>query len=147
MESAAISSREDPVKLLTNLREAKRTVLRRRTSERFSGGVWGTFWDSLLLEELVRVDGLVVHWWRLLEGRWSPRGGGGGVEERGSSATAPGERERGGGSELNWIARDGGKEGEKPRRETEGGEGVAHGPSRSRKEEKWHSQNIKSKLY
>lgn len=38
----------------------------------------------------------------------------------------------GGGSELNWIARDGGKEGEKPRRETEGGEGVAHGAERKK---------------
>jgi hypothetical protein len=62
VESAAISSREDPVRLLTNLHHQGRGgVLRARrggTETAASIRGLGTL-DLLLLEELIRVQGLV----------------------------------------------------------------------------------------
>jgi hypothetical protein len=64
VERAAISSRDDPVRLLTNLRgEGGNTKLVKNNCMGGSKVVAIASWiwtlDSLLLEELVRVQGLV----------------------------------------------------------------------------------------
>ena len=88
VESAAISSREDPVRLLTNLQHQGRGgLIRAVTARRGATGTaasirgLGTL-DLLLLEELIRVQGLVE------EAALHRDSRGAGVEARGTRRTA-----------------------------------------------------------